>query len=236
MNVLTPRFRVGFAAGLTSLFLVLNPTCLAQSTADAPVPNVGIVEVEKGELVRKNPGLPEHSSTIKGTNLTTAVSDKTTSAGEATYTIKLHNFSKFPAKDIVVEYRIYTISRNIDNQYAAAPTVGEIQATEKATIEPGKDYALVTKPVPFEMSQTQTTTTTGTPVNGVTTLYRQVLPNGETVYTTPNNVSTTSSTASTSTTVLGWHVEVRYNGKVIKSTDEPGDLPDKLKNTYHYGK
>jgi hypothetical protein len=198
--------------------------------ATPPVPSITITKVEKGTPVRKNDTAGKDDEVPRSGPGNSTITTKTTSdRGEVNYTISLHNFSTYPAKDLVVEYHFYNITRSTGKSSASNPVITEVKATETLDIDPGKTRDVETKPVPYEMTQVQTTTTTpyGYAVSPVDTA-----TNGYTV--TPNNVKTTNSTNSTNTTMLGWHIEIRYNGKVIKTDDQPSDLPDKLKDFYHY--
>lgn len=224
MNALAPRIVSGVAA--------LAATVLFAPQADAApsaAPNIAIVKVEKAETAHKNDPGASDQPTIKSTGNTTISTRKTTDKGDVTYKIVLHNFSNAPVKGLVVDYRIYNITRNSNNPTDTA-VISEVRALESVDIEAGKDFELVTKPVPFEWIQTQTTTTSS---YGYTAVANQGgAPNSLTL--TPNNITTTSSSSTVSTAVLGWQVDLRLAGKTIKSSDEPGDLMEKLKNVYHY--
>lgn len=207
-------------------------TALPVHAATPPAPSVTIVNVERGTPVRKaDPNAKSTEFPRQGAGNSTISTKITSDRGEATYTISLRNTSNLPVKGLVVEYSFYTITLSTGKNVTGQPEISEVTGAASVDIDPNKTLNLETVPVPYENTQNQYTTTSPVGYN-VTPYGPNVNNNGAVV--TPDTVKTTMSSTSTTTSTLGWHVELQFNGKVLKSSDVPSDLIDKLKNFYHF--
>ncbi len=129
--------------------------------------------------------------------------------GDLTYIITLRNTGKIPARNVQVEYHFYNKTVVTDNGLSDPPTITDITSTENIDIDPGKMKDVQTQSIPHENTQSQ--------MNGATS------GGGR------QKVTTSSTYSSSVTSVLGWHIEVRYNDKVLQARDQPDNLQDLLK-------
>lgn len=149
-------------------------------------------------------GAAANSSVPKGAKLLSATK------GELTYIITVHNNSRVAVKNIQVEYHFYNKTTVTDNGILTdKPTVTDITSTENIDLDASKSKDIQTQPIPHENTQIQTA--------------GQSSGNGRT------RVTTSSTYGSTITQLIGWHIELSYNGKIIQKTDDPTNLQDLLK-------
>ncbi len=197
----------------------------APATPPAPVPNVTIVDVTKGDS-RNIPQAPATTASSSNNNSKGGSNGRTsgnggsgntssrsliTAKGDTTYVIKLRNGSKFAAKGVTVEYHFYNRTTNTNNGVSTY-TIEDIPGNENVDIDPGKLYELTTQPISHSNSVSQSGGATQGGGGG----------RGKGATSSPTQ-------SSTITAVLGWHIELKFNDKVIKKLDSPDNLQDLLK-------
>lgn len=224
MSVSLPQHPLRFTlvlAGLALAAVGYGTIPASAAGADPSLPAVSILEVKKGE---DKPAVPASTSKGSGTagrgsggNRNSGGSSggargaKVISAtkGDLTYIITVRNNGRTAAKNVQVEYHFYNRTVVTDNGLSEAPTITDISGTENVDIDPGKMKDIQTQSIPHENTQNQNA---GTSSGGGRTR------------------TVTSGTYSSSvTSLLGWHIEVKYNDKIIQKRDEPDNLQDLLK-------
>lgn len=193
--------------------------------APAPVPNISIVDVVKGDdkIAAQAPTQPttsNNSNNAKGGSngkggTPTANTRTMTTKGDVTYIIKLRNGSKFAAKGVQVEYHFYNRTTNTNNGVSTY-SISPVESTESVDIDPGKVAEVQTQPISHANTQSQSGGASAGGGGG-----GKGGKGGKTVSSPVQSSSITS--------VLGWHIEVKFNDKVIKKLDYPDNLQDLLK-------
>jgi len=174
--------------------------------ADQPVAQIPVVTFE----VKKNDPKPQPNVTGKSPNgmgaTNTTVVQENMRKADVTYTITIHNNAKFSAKNLAVEYHFYNKTVMTTNGIATS-TLDDITSVENVDIDSGKNAIITTRGIPYQDSQASNGSATGRGGKGART-----------------------SPSITQTYVLGWHVEIRFNGKIIAHDDYPDNLQDLLKS------
>jgi len=124
---------------------------------------------------------------------------------DVTYAITVKNRSGIAVQNLAVEYHFYNVTVNTVNGLTTT-TIDDITSTENVDIDPGKSKDVITQAVP-KVSTVKDT--------------RTVNPSRGGGRTTPTQTSTTSN-------LLGWHINVLYNDKIISERHSPDDLKDKI--------
>lgn len=214
--------RTSFAAAALALgaAVALSPAAFA-ILPDSSMPSLSISDVKKGvdkpapdsststaagSGGRGFPGSAAGSgSTSTGARRGNAASARRTSSskGEVPYIITVRNGSEIQANNVVVEYHFYNRTANISNGIADY-TIDDITSTEYLDLAPGKSKDVMTQPIPHEDTESTAAASGG-------------------------RTRTVGGSTMTITSLLGWHIEVRYNDKLVVKKEYPDNLQTLLK-------
>ncbi len=208
---------------VTAVVLVLPSYALAP---DPNVPSVSILDVKKNteKLQLPDPSATSGSGRNQGNNQggkggkggqqaakpLSSISTKS----DLTYVITLRNNSKIPAKNVAVEYHFYNRTSNTTNGLSTY-SIEDVTSTENLDVDPGSNKELVTQPISHEDSMSVAGGANSGGGGGGKGRSKSM---------------STPITTMTNTSVMGWHVEVRYNDKIIAHRDYPDNLQSLLKN------
>lgn len=222
-------------SGLTLAAALALPSYAA--SPDASIPSVSILNIKKNTEVVKAPppaatGNSQGSQGKGGKNGQNNQNGKYGNApkppqygsastkSDLTYVISLRNNSKFPAKNVEVEYHFYNRTTVTTNGIGTS-NIDDITSTENLDIDPTSNKDLITQPISHEdtMGAGPDTSNSSSSSGG-----------GGGGRGGRNKLTASPISTSTITAVMGWHVEVRYNDKVIAHRDYPDNLQTLLKN------
>lgn len=210
----TYLLRAGLIAAASVLVaaMYLSPPAWALGT-DPNQPAISIIKIEKGvdkPAATAATGTAAATGTGAGSGrrgnanaAALAARRKVSTKGEVPYIITVRNGSEFPAHNVVLEYHFYNRTADISNGLANY-TIDDITSTEYLDIAADKSRDITTEPIPYE--DTETTAAAG---------------GGRT-----RNVGGSTMTI---TSLLGYHVELRYNDKLISQKEFPDNLQELLR-------
>jgi len=140
-----------------------------------------------------------HGATAGNKNMSTS--------SDVVYAVTVRNTTKAPVKGLTLEYHFY--NETIANNNGVATTdLSDVSSTETLDLDPGKGKDFLTQPIPVAFSATYSGGGGGGGKKG--------------------SISTKADQSTTTTKLLGYHVEVRYNDKVMDSKDDPSDVKDRV--------
>lgn len=251
----TPFYAARGLRRFSTLALVLGLALSLHADDSAPpalIPNVFVVNVQKGAVSTKNtstriasvtddraqpsttsgpsrpPSDPRSTGRLPSTGqpvtATAATGQSMSTAGTVHYLITLRNGSKFPATGLVVQYTFYTKTMSNGPQ-VGDPQIAAVNFTsDPIDIDAGKNYELESQPINIALSQSQTSSRQ----------YQVISSSGNTDTVSSRSRRTQLATTSSQTSVLGWHIEILLDGKVLgHPVNYPDNLQTILKN-YHF--
>jgi len=136
------------------------------------------------------------------------------STTDVTYLISLRNTSMVPALNLEVEYHFYTKTATTTNGETTYD-IEDVNSIENVDLDVHKAKDIVTQPIAL--------------VDNQSTASSKSLSSGAAARGKGKSSVISSSVI---TSLLGWHVEIRFNDKIIAHKDSPDNLQDLLKQ-YH---
>lgn len=224
MNTPARPSSVRSTLAMTGLAIVTAAYFALPAYAAAPdpaMPTISIVGVNKGDdKVKLTPIAPaknsgnnnSNSSNSRGGNNTSNSSRTTTTKGDVTYIIQIRNSGKIPAKGLTVAYTFYNLTTNTTNG-ESTNVIQPITGSESIDLDPNKVKDVETVPISHSNTQSLSSGSNNSSGGG---------GRGGRTMTTPTSTSSI-------TKVLGSHVEVLYNDKVLKTRNEPDNIDDLVK-------